>query len=178
MKDAGREKMDIAIIGAGPVGSYTAWRLSSSGYSVKLFEEHPEIGRPEQCAGLVNHNMFALPGLESIREKVGLHDIMGADIFSPSGKVLPLRAGKLKAISMDRALFDKELLRMAVKTGADIELVKASQNWISDYYQADAPRWGEQKESVWQDYADWMVENGILQTSISGKDAFTNEFLP
>jgi ABC-type nitrate/sulfonate/bicarbonate transport system substrate-binding protein len=60
----------------------------------------------------------------------------------------------------------------------DLELVKASQNWISDYYQADASQWGEQKESVWQDYADWMVENGILSASISAKDAFTNEFLP
>jgi len=60
----------------------------------------------------------------------------------------------------------------------DPELVKASQNWISQYYQADATRWGEQKESVWQGYADWMVENGILSTPISGKDAFTNEFLP
>jgi ABC-type nitrate/sulfonate/bicarbonate transport system substrate-binding protein len=60
----------------------------------------------------------------------------------------------------------------------DPELVKASQNWISQYYQADASRWGEQKENVWQDYSDWMVENGILQTSISGKDAFTNDFLP
>ncbi|UCD09269.1 MAG: ABC transporter substrate-binding protein [Dehalococcoidales bacterium] len=60
----------------------------------------------------------------------------------------------------------------------DSELVKASQNWLSKYYQADAPRWGEQKESVWQGYSDWMFENGILQSSISGKDAFTNEFLP
>ncbi len=60
----------------------------------------------------------------------------------------------------------------------DSELVRASQNWLSNYYQAEAPRWGEQKESVWQGYSDWMVENGILQTSISGKDAFTNEFLP
>jgi ABC-type nitrate/sulfonate/bicarbonate transport system substrate-binding protein len=60
----------------------------------------------------------------------------------------------------------------------DPELVKASQNWISQYYQADTPRWGEQKESVWQGYSDWMVENSILQKSISGRDAFTNEFLP
>jgi ABC-type nitrate/sulfonate/bicarbonate transport system substrate-binding protein len=58
------------------------------------------------------------------------------------------------------------------------ELVKASQNWISEYYQADAPRWGEQKESVWQDYTDWMVEYGILSAPISASDAFTNEFLP
>ena len=60
----------------------------------------------------------------------------------------------------------------------DPELVRMSQHWLSKYYRAEVPRWGEQKESVWQGYADWMVKNGILQISISGKDAFTNEFLP
>ncbi|MFC1958674.1 ABC transporter substrate-binding protein [Chloroflexota bacterium] len=70
-----------------------------------------------------------------------------------------------------------EILLIAVPE-LDSELVKASQNWLSEYYQAEAPRWGEQKENVWQDYADWMVENGILSAPISAKDAFTNEFLP
>ena len=70
-----------------------------------------------------------------------------------------------------------ELLLAAVPE-LDAELVKASQNWISEYYQADAPRWGEQKESVWQGYTDWMVEYGILSSPISASDAFTNEFLP
>ncbi len=60
----------------------------------------------------------------------------------------------------------------------DAELVKASQDWLSKYYKADAPRWGEQKESVWQDYTDWMVEHDILSAPISASDAFTNEFLP
>jgi len=60
----------------------------------------------------------------------------------------------------------------------NIELVEASQTWISEYYQADVQRWGEQKESVWQDYIDWMVEQGILLSSISASNAFTNEFLP
>jgi len=70
-----------------------------------------------------------------------------------------------------------ELLLAAVPE-LDAELVKASQDWLSNYYQADAPRWGEQKESVWQDYTDWMVEHGILSAPISASDAFTNEFLP
>jgi ABC-type nitrate/sulfonate/bicarbonate transport system substrate-binding protein len=73
---------------------------------------------------------------------------------------------------------DAANLLIAAVPELDPELVRASQNWISQYYQADAPRWGEQKESIWQGYSDWMVENGILQTSISGKDAFTNELLP
>ena len=70
-----------------------------------------------------------------------------------------------------------ELLLAAVPE-LDAELVKASQDWISKYYQAGAPRWGEQKESVWQDYTDWMVKHGILSAPISASDAFTNEFLP
>ena len=60
----------------------------------------------------------------------------------------------------------------------DTKLVKASQEWLSPYYQAEAPKWGEQKESVWQNYSDWMVKYSILSTPISASDAFTNKFLP
>ncbi len=60
----------------------------------------------------------------------------------------------------------------------NMELVKASQAWLSPYYQAEAPRWGEQKESVWQGYTNWMVEHGILDAPISAPEAFTNKFLP
>ncbi|MFC2013147.1 ABC transporter substrate-binding protein [Chloroflexota bacterium] len=70
-----------------------------------------------------------------------------------------------------------ELLLAAVPE-LDSELVKASQEWLSKYYQADAARWGEQKESVWQDYTDWMVKHGILSAPISVSDAFSNAFLP
>ncbi|WP_445683711.1 ABC transporter substrate-binding protein [Sporosarcina sp. FSL K6-3457] len=60
----------------------------------------------------------------------------------------------------------------------DEELVKASQQWISAKYQEDAPRWGEQKLAIWQDYAEWMTDNGLLDGEFSAEDAFTNEFLP
>ena len=60
----------------------------------------------------------------------------------------------------------------------DSATVKASQNWISQQYQAEAPRWGEQKESVWQNYTDWLVREGILSAPISTSVAFTNRFLP
>ena len=69
-------------------------------------------------------------------------------------------------------------LLLAAVPELDSELVKASQDWLSQYYQAESPRWGEQKESIWQGYADWMVKNGILAAPISARDAFTNEFLP
>jgi ABC-type nitrate/sulfonate/bicarbonate transport system substrate-binding protein len=58
------------------------------------------------------------------------------------------------------------------------ELVRASQEWLSPRYQDDAPRWGEQKLSVWQDYVNWMKEYELLEGELNIEDAFTNDFLP
>lgn len=60
----------------------------------------------------------------------------------------------------------------------DEELVKKSQEWLSPKYKDDAPRWGEQKEDVWQNYMEWMLDKDLLEKEIVVKDAFTNEFLP
>ncbi len=60
----------------------------------------------------------------------------------------------------------------------DAELVKKSQAWLASKYQDDASRWGEQKLEVWQNYADWMFEKGLLEKEIDVTKAFTNDFLP
>ena len=58
------------------------------------------------------------------------------------------------------------------------ELVKRSQQWLSKEYKSDAPRWGEQKLEVWQNYPNWMYDHGLLPKAIESEKAFTNEFLP
>lgn len=60
----------------------------------------------------------------------------------------------------------------------DRNLVQKSQRYLADQYQADAPRWGEQIQARWQDFAQWMVDRGLLPTMIEADKAFTNEFLP
>lgn len=60
----------------------------------------------------------------------------------------------------------------------DEELVRKSQEWLSDKYQDDASTWGEQKLEVWENYASWMYENGHLEEKFNAEAAFTNEFLP
>ncbi|TAA73413.1 ABC transporter substrate-binding protein [Planococcus salinarum] len=60
----------------------------------------------------------------------------------------------------------------------DAELVRASQEWLSPKYQADASRWGEQDTEVWADYANWMNKNGLLDGEFEVQEAFTNNFLP
>ncbi|MEG9299033.1 ABC transporter substrate-binding protein [Mangrovibacillus sp. Mu-81] len=60
----------------------------------------------------------------------------------------------------------------------DKELVMKSQKWLAPRYQDDADRWGEQKLEVWENYADWMYENQLLDKKLESKKAFTNDFLP
>ncbi|WP_345240495.1 ABC transporter substrate-binding protein [Pontibacillus salipaludis] len=60
----------------------------------------------------------------------------------------------------------------------DPELVKASQEWLSPKYQVDAKQWGIQEKATWQNYADWMYENDLLDQQLEANEAFTNEFLP
>lgn len=60
----------------------------------------------------------------------------------------------------------------------DPELVKASQKWLSPKYQDDASQWGIQDKKVWENYAQWMYDNGLLEGKLDVEKAFTNEFLP
>jgi len=67
---------------------------------------------------------------------------------------------------------------IAAEPDLNAKLVKASQKWLSPKYKADAPRWGEQKLEVWQNYAAWMKEHNLLEKELDAEKAFTNEFLP
>lgn len=60
----------------------------------------------------------------------------------------------------------------------DKALVHKSQEWLASKYQDDAAQWGEQKLSVWENYADWMTKNNVLEGEFHAEQAFTNDFLP
>ncbi|WP_442600845.1 ABC transporter substrate-binding protein [Paenibacillus sp. KN14-4R] len=58
------------------------------------------------------------------------------------------------------------------------DLVMASQKWLSPRYKAEAPRWGEQKRSVWENYSNWMFDHKLLEKKLDVDAAFTNDYLP
>lgn len=60
----------------------------------------------------------------------------------------------------------------------DAELVRRSQAYLAGQYQAEAPRWGEQKVEIWRGYAQWMADRSLITKMIEPEQAFTNEFLP
>lgn len=67
---------------------------------------------------------------------------------------------------------------LAAAPELDPELVRVSQDWMAPRYRAEAPRWGQQEEAIWRDYAAWMIESGVIEGPFDAAAAFTTDFLP
>lgn len=110
---------DCIVVGAGPIGGYLSKKLNENGHSVLLLEEHDEIGRPFQCAGLVNPAAMETIGLESSI----LTSIWGANIHSPSGKRVSIGDPKVpRTFSVCRKVFDEAVVMQSIATGTEIML--------------------------------------------------------
>ncbi|MDD4179405.1 MAG: NAD(P)/FAD-dependent oxidoreductase, partial [Candidatus Margulisbacteria bacterium] len=101
-----RKSAKIVIIGAGPVGCYTGQLLKHYGFNPLLLEEHQEVGRPVQCAGIVGKGIFEELKLPVSRKSI-LNTIDGAKINFNETNFDLNRPGV--AYIIDRTVFDKEL---------------------------------------------------------------------
>lgn len=59
----------------------------------------------------------------------------------------------------------------------DLDMLKESQAYLAEKYSEDSEKWGLMKDSVWENYTDFMMENGLIDKKISAADCYTNEFL-
>ncbi|OOO00048.1 MAG: hypothetical protein ATN35_09490 [Epulopiscium sp. Nele67-Bin004] len=59
----------------------------------------------------------------------------------------------------------------------DIELAKASQQFLASEYQADKAQWGTIDATRWGNFYDWMYDEGLISLPI-GTQGFTNDYLP
>lgn len=59
-----------------------------------------------------------------------------------------------------------------------IEMLTMSQEYLSEKYMEDTDKWGEMKDSVWDNYTNFMVEYGVIDKTIPASECYTNEFLP
>jgi geranylgeranyl reductase family protein len=109
---------DVIVVGAGPAGGFTAGAISKRGFDVALLEEHHEIGKPVQCAGLVTHRVFDLLGF-----KCGvLTEVKGAVVHSPSNRSLTFDAKNTKACVIDRTAFDEKIVENSINSGSELIL--------------------------------------------------------
>lgn len=59
----------------------------------------------------------------------------------------------------------------------DLSFLEASQKYLSEQYAKDAPSWGVMKDSVWNNYTDFMYECGLIDHKIDAQAQYTNEFV-
>jgi geranylgeranyl reductase family protein len=112
-------KHDAVVIGAGPAGLLAATKIAADGHDVIVFEEHPVIGEPNHCAGLLSVSGLRSLGLSPPNEVIQNH-VEGARIFAPSGDSILVRRGRREALVVDRPSFDRWLSQRAVDHGAEI----------------------------------------------------------
>jgi digeranylgeranylglycerophospholipid reductase len=110
------ERYDVLVVGGGPAGSTAARLLAARGRSVLLVEEHPRIGVPVQCAGLVSQRVLDLAGSPPIVRRA----IRGASVFGPSLNSFSFRADSDRAFVIDRAGLDIHLADRAARAGVEI----------------------------------------------------------
>lgn len=110
---------DVIIVGAGPVGGRAATLLGQEGLKVLMLEEHKEIGRPFQCAGLVTPSaMDAVGGHDTV-----LQEVDGALIHGPSGTLVPVGTeGQLRTYVVCRKRFDQFVVQQGMEAGASLWL--------------------------------------------------------
>jgi len=109
--------MDVAVVGGGPAGAWTAYELARRGVNVTLFDaSHP---REKPCGGGVTGRALALVGDAIRADDLGATAIRRARFVSRGRVDEPVVALSHQAlVVVDRATFDASLVRAAERAGA------------------------------------------------------------
>ncbi|MEM5870284.1 MAG: NAD(P)/FAD-dependent oxidoreductase [Candidatus Aenigmatarchaeota archaeon] len=104
---------DCVVVGAGPAGCRTAEIVAREGYEVLILEEHPRIGEPVQCTGLVSKRIGKIP------REIILNKVKKAKFFC--GKEFFEVDSREPMFVLDRRKYDLWLARKAKKAGAVLQ---------------------------------------------------------
>ena len=109
--------VDVVVIGAGPAGLYTALLLAQGGVNVIVLEEHPFIGVPTHCTGIVSaetNRLYKIP------DDIVLNRPSACLFISPRGRIARLENPGDEIAVLDRAGFDRALAGSVLEAGGVI----------------------------------------------------------
>jgi geranylgeranyl reductase family protein len=113
-----RAMHDVAIIGGGPAGLYAGARLAAAGFHTTLLEEHPAVGEPVHCTGVLAAEAFEEFPLS---RRSLLNSLTTARFWSPAGHQVSYSSGRVEAVVVDRRMFDQELFAAATRAGLAVQ---------------------------------------------------------
>lgn len=110
---------DVVVVGAGPIGCYSALQAAKQGVQVVVCEEHPEVGVPSHCTGHIS--LAGIKRLElNLPKSVIENEIESAIFYSPACYKFSVRFASPVTRVINRRFFDQHLSNMASKAGAKI----------------------------------------------------------
>jgi len=112
---------DVITVGGSVSGLLAAKGVADAGHTVQLLEEDLEIGMPERCDGLVSMKCLEKIGIAPTNNIIQ-NIIKRAIFYSPSGLTAEIDASRQRVLVLDRSQFDRELAKIASKTGVDIKV--------------------------------------------------------
>ena len=107
--------LDVIVIGAGPVGSYLAYKLSDMGCDVAVLERGERLGEKAGCTGIIGQECVSSFPVDG---NVILRWANSARLFPPSGKPIRLWRKGNQACIIDRPAFDLAMASKAQSRGA------------------------------------------------------------
>ncbi len=160
--------MKILIVGAGPVGCYTAQLLKSMGYHPALIEEHLILGQPIHCSGIVSSDLLTL--VESyLSDDAVISRINGFSINTPWEEEFFIKKDGV-AVILDRERFDFYLGRgLEINLGERVSTI----NEHKDCYVVQTEQ-GKKYEAdilIGADGVDSIVRRYLLQNYYQDKSS-------
>ena len=109
----------IIVVGAGVAGCNAALESAKNGSRVVILEEHPQVGVPSHCSGVVSLNGLSMLGIEP-QPVFSQRMIHGAVFHPPKGDPLEIRTKSPVALIINRARFDQFLAKKATAAGVEL----------------------------------------------------------
>ena len=141
---------DVAVVGGGPSGSFTALNLAKAGTRVTVFEEHRAIGSPSHCAGHISIRSLRNIGLYPLSKDILQNTFSQANFYSPRGFKFSVRLKKPVTCAINREAFDKLIAQKAEAAGASYHLNSPVQSLLieNDFVKGVKVRRGKGSEEI------------------------------
>jgi geranylgeranyl reductase family protein len=110
---------DVIVVGAGPAGSRTAFRLAKMGYDVIVLEKRVGVGQKPCCTGIVSQECVTRFDIPS---EVIVKNVKTGKIVSPTGRSIALSSSQSPAAIVDRAALDRHLAGLTKAQGVQYYL--------------------------------------------------------
>ena len=107
------------VVGGGPAGCYAASLLAQRGLDVQVLEEHPVIGEPVDCSGVMGAESFDLLQLP---DSLKLGEIQALNFVSPSRLEVHFSPPSPLAYILDRAALDRAIAEKTFAAGVSFEM--------------------------------------------------------